>query len=434
MSHLITSGLHVPHRTKALVVGGEGVYLEYSDGTRVLDASNTGGPLGHRHPEMMQAIREAAEFPVVNEGHRWAERDLAADELVETAFLGESWVGGVRFGMSGSEVNDIALTLAQALTGRDPIVARERAYHGLVGLSRDVTVQPQWHGGLSRLAGGVARPSAGAEVRTIPAPRASAWARSGSVNAEALGSSDLDAIDGAAAVIVDYTQGGHYYDRGYQDAVAQRAADAGAVWIADEVVTGLGRSGQWMQFHASDTRPDIVTLGKPLAGGAAPAGAVVLSQRAVAVLRSAKWQNYSTFRAHPVTIHAVRAHLAVAAADGLPERAATLGAEFGGMLVELAERHPSVVRVAGSGLHWTVELSGGPDWRTWESTTTDTHVSDVVVGEARRHGVQISTSDEPTSLFLAPPLIIERAELLRIVEALDAGLALADRIVEEARA
>lgn len=426
MSHLVTSGLHVPTDRPA-IVGGSGVYLEYADGTRIIDASNTGGPLGHSHPAMVEAVREAAGFPVVNESHRWHERDLAADELVDTAFAGEDWVGGVRFGMSGSEVNDIALTLAQALTERAPIVARERAYHGLVGLSRDVTVQPQWHGGLSHLDGRITKAPAGAPLRTIAGPDGTVFSRA--EIAPTWTPDDLAPIDGAAAVIVDYTQGGRYYDAAYQEAVAARAASAGAMWIADEVVTGLGRSGHWMQFHAAASRPDMVTLGKPLGGGAVPAGAVVLSQRALAVLEGAKWQNYSTFRAHPLVIHAVRAHLRVVKNEGLVERAATLGAQFGAALVALAERHPSVRRVAGSGLHWTIELPG-LDWRTWTSTTTDKHLSDAVVAEARRHGVQISTSDEPTSLFLAPPLIIEQPELDRIIDALDAGLGVADRLLE----
>ncbi|MGO2751536.1 MAG: aminotransferase class III-fold pyridoxal phosphate-dependent enzyme [Pseudoclavibacter sp.] len=426
MSYLVTSGLHTPTRTRASVVGGSGAYLHLSDGSELLDASNTGGPLGHAHPAMVEALREASEFPVVNESHGWRERDEVADALVETAFDGEDWVGGVRFGMSGSEVNDIALSLAQAVTGRDPIVARERAYHGLVGLSRDVTLQPQWHGGLSTLAGDVRRPSAGAEVRSIPHPGGSVWTADGHTAASPLAPEALRVIEGASSVIVDYTQGGFYYDPAYQDAVSKKAEEAGALWIADEVVTGLGRSGRWMQFHGAESRPDIVTLGKPLAGGAAPAGAVVLSKRVLEVLEAAKWQNYSTFRAHPVVVHAIGAHLRVAARESLPERAAVLGAEFGRMLVELAERHPSVLRVAGSGLHWTIEMPG-PDWRSWRSTSTESHLSDVVVAEARRLGVQISTSDEPTSLFLAPPLIVGRAELLRIVEALDEGLALADQ-------
>lgn len=430
MSHLVTSGLHAPVDPGRRIVGGTGVFLEYAEGSKRIDASNTGGPLGHAHPAMVEALREAASYPVVNEGHAWAERDAAADELVATAFGGEDWVGGVRFGLSGSEVNDIALTLAQAISGREPIVARERAYHGLVGLSRDVTVQPQWHGGLSTLAGEVRRPSAGVEIRTIPGPDGTTWLAEGADRPRALATGDLAALAGAAAIIVDYTQGGRYYDPGYQEAVAAAARSAGALWVADEVVTGLGRSGSWMQFHGADSRPDLVTLGKPLAGGAAPAGAVVLSKRALDVLDSAKWQNYSTFRAHPVTIHAIRAHLRVAAAEGLPARAAALGEILGGHLAALATAHTSVLRVAGRGLHWTLELQG-PDWTTWRSTSTERHLSDAVVATAREHGVQISTSDEPTSLFLAPPLVIEEPELLRVVEALDAGLTTADRILQE---
>ncbi|WP_127818920.1 aminotransferase class III-fold pyridoxal phosphate-dependent enzyme [Microbacterium sp. CPCC 204701] len=430
MSHLVTSGLHTAPDPSRRIVGGEGVHLHLADGTRLLDASNTGAPLGHGHPAMVEALREAAAYPVVNEGHSWAEREDVADELVATAFGGEDWVGGIRFGMSGSEVNDIALSLAQSVTGRAPVVTRERAYHGLVGLSRDVTVQPQWHGGLSALSGHVSRPASGVEVRTIGHPGGSAYAADGRTDATVPAAADLVALEGAAAVIVDYTQGGFYYDPAYQDAVAQRAQESGALWIADEVVTGLGRSGRWMQFTGAASRPDIVTLGKPLAGGAVPAGAVVLSKRVLEVLETAKWQNYSTFRAHPVVVHAIRAHLRVAAAEGLPQRAVELGAEFGSMLADLGRRHPSVTRVAGNGLHWTVELPG-PDWRSWRSTSMQTHLSDLVVGEARMRGVQISTSDEPTSLFLAPPLIIERAELERIVDSVDAGLTVADRALEE---
>lgn len=432
MSHLVTSGLHEPRRERPSVVGGRGAYLHLSDGSTLLDASNTGGPLGHAHPAMVAAIQEAAEFPVVNESHGWRERDEVADALVDIAFRGEDWVGGVRFGMSGSEVNDIALSLAQALTGREPIVARERAYHGLVGLSRDVTLQPQWHGGLSTLTGDVRKPSAGAEIRTIPHPGGSVWHADGDTAAVPLDAAALAPVAGASSVIVDYTQGGFYYDPAYQDAVASAAAEAGALWIADEVVTGLGRSGSWMQFHGAESRPDIVTLGKPLAGGAAPAGAVILSKRVLEILETAKWQNYSTFRAHPVVIHAIGAHLRAAQTEGLPQRAREMGAGLGRMLVELAERHSSVRRVSGNGLHWTVELPG-PDWRSWTSTTTDRHLSDLVVEEARRLGVKISTSDEPTSLFIAPPLIIGETELLRIIDALDAGLTLADRHLEGER-
>lgn len=219
---LVRAGVNSTAPRPPALVGGRGVYLEYADGTTVLDASNTGGPLGHAHPAMVEAVVESARFPVATEGQRWAERDAAADELVDIAFAGETdWVGGVRFGLSGSEVNDIALALAQSLTGRDPLVTRERAYHGLVGLSRAVTVQPQWHGGLSLLTGGVRTPARSSEVRTIAGPDGAVWRAAGSAAARALVDTELTAaLSESAAVIVDYTQGGRYYDAGYQERVA----------------------------------------------------------------------------------------------------------------------------------------------------------------------------------------------------------------------
>ena len=151
------------------VVGGEGVYFHLSDGRKLIDGSNTGGGLGHRHPAMVEAIRRAADTPVVNEGWTWVGREQAADDLMATAFKGEDdWVGAVRFCISGSEANDMALSLCQALTQRSALATRERAYHGITGLSRCMTVQPQWHGGLAVHAGGSKLPAPMAPVRILP--------------------------------------------------------------------------------------------------------------------------------------------------------------------------------------------------------------------------------------------------------------------------
>src|SRR5258708_36690316 len=80
-------------------------------------------------------------------------------------------------------------------------------------------------------------------------------------------------LSDTAAKIIDYTQGGIYYDGEYQDELALRAREAGSIWIADEVVTGAGRAGRWLAFQGAQSRPDIVTLGKSLGGGAAAGAA-----------------------------------------------------------------------------------------------------------------------------------------------------------------
>ncbi|MEY9984428.1 4-aminobutyrate aminotransferase-like enzyme [Bradyrhizobium yuanmingense] len=245
MSRLLRTGLNAGEAAPMAVVGGEGVYFHLADGRKLIDGSNTGGGLGHRHPAMVEAIRRAADTPVVNEGWTWVGREQAADDLMTTAFKGEEdWVGAVRFCISGSEANDMALSLCQALTQRSALATRERAYHGITGLSRSMTVQPQWHGGLAVHAGGSKLPAPMAPVRILPAPDGAIYGAPANNTPPSEYLADAPRLlSDTAATIIDYTQGGIYYDGAYQDEVARCARQAGSYWIADEVVTGAGPRG-----------------------------------------------------------------------------------------------------------------------------------------------------------------------------------------------
>ncbi len=413
MSRLLRTGLNAGDSAPLTVVGGEGVYFHLEDGRRLIDGSNTGGGLGHRHPAMVEAIRRAADTPVVNEGWTWIGREKAADDLISMAFRGEEdWVGAVRFCISGSEANDMALSLCQALTQRTALATRERAYHGLVGLSRSMTVQPHWHGGLAVHAGGSHRPAAMAPVRILPAPDGAIYgAPANNPSAKQYLADAAGTLSDTAAIIIDYTQGGIYYDGKYQDELALRAREAGSIWIADEVVTGAGRAGRWFAFQGAQSRPDIVTLGKSLGGGAK------------------SWQNYGTLRGHPISMAAISAYLRVVTDEDILSRVRQLEAVFARRLLEIARRHPSVKRVAGQGLHWTIELHG-PDWRLWNADTDEEPVASRVASRALEAGAVIGTSGEQTSLFLAPALVISEAESHQLLDALDHGLDVADEAHE----
>ena len=427
MSKLLRTGLNAGDSAPLTVVGGEGVYFHLEDGRRLIDGSNTGGGLGHRHPAMVEAIRCAADTPVVNEGWTWIGREQAADDLIRTAFEGEEdWVGAVRFCISGSEANDMALSLCQALTQRTALATRERAYHGLVGLSRSMTVQPQWHGGLAVHAGGSQLPAAMAPVRILPAPDGAIYgAPPNNPSVKQYLADAASTLADTAATIIDYTQGGIYYDAEYQDQLALRAREAGSIWIADEVVTGAGRAGRWFAFQGGESRPDIVTLGKSLGGGAAAVAAVVVSKAIVEQLKGKSWQNYGTLRGHPISMAAISAYLRVVTGEDILSRVRQLEGLFAQRLLEIARRHPSVKRVAGQGLHWTIELHG-PDWRNWHADTLEDPVASRVALRALEAGAVIGTSGEQTSLFLAPPLVISADESHQLLDALDHGLLVAD--------
>lgn len=426
MKRLLSTGLNAGSDTVVEVVGGSGAWFELADGRKVLDGSNSAGVLGHAHPDMCETVRRAAEYPVVSEGWFFREREKAAEDLIDIAFAEEKdWIGAVRFGLSGSEINDLALSLAQAATGRSAIATRERAYHGLTGLARDVTVQPHWHGGLSKMSGGVSVPARLTETRIIAAPAGSVWGeRICDLPPESQSEVEVK-LAGTAAVIIDYSQGGIYHDAGWQDMVAGAARNTETLWIADEVITGAGRSGRWFAFQGGKTRPDIVTMGKSLAGGIAPIGAVILSRDMVEKLDGAAWQAYSTFRGHPIAMAGVRAYLRVIQRDRLIERAAELAEMIGSRLIAIAEKHPSVARIDGRGMHWTIELHG-PHWKQWRADTSAIPVASRVSGRAFDNGVVIGTSGEQTSLFLAPPLIIANAEMTQILDVLDDALFVAD--------
>lgn len=410
------------------IVDGEGVELVLEDGRRVLDGTNTGAPLGHRHPHMVEAMRRAISAPIVHEAWSSAERDEAIAELVAAAFAGEEeWFGGLRFCLSGSDANDLALSLAQAVTGRTDLATRERAYHGGVGLSRDVTVQPHWHGGLSWRRGGVAGVPRTVPVTVLPAPRGERIGpTSPDPDADRAALTEAAArLHRVAAVIVDYTQGATYHAATYQDLLAETAARAGALWIADEVVTGLGRTGSWFSFTSGESRPDVITLGKGLAGGAAPGGAVLVSRPLAERLADGNWQTSGTFRGHPLTVAGLRAYLEVLVRDRLVEHVAELDRTMHALLKELHAAHPSVRRIDGRGLHWTVELHGA-DWREWRADTQATPLATRVSARAVEAGAFIQTSGEASALVLAPPFVSEPGHLERLVAALDHGLALAD--------
>ena len=427
MSNLLKTGLNAGDSAPLTVIGGEGVYFHLQDGRKLIDGSNTGGGLGHRHPRMVEAIRKAADTPMVNEGWTWIGREQAANDLLGTAFAGEDWVGAVRFCISGSEANDMALSLCQALTQKSALATRERAYHGLVGLSRSMTVQPHWHGGLAVHAGGSQLPPPMVDVKILPAPDGAIYGAPTDNRSVKEQLADAGAtLKDTAATIIDYTQGGNYYDGEYQNEVARHAAEAGSYWIADEVVTGAGRAGRWFAFQGAQSRPDIVTMGKSLGGGAAAVAAIVVSKKIVEQLKGKSWQNYGTLRGHPISMAAVSAYLATVTEEDILSRVRKLELLYAKRLLDMARKHPSVKRVAGQGLHWTVELHG-PDWRNWTADTMENPIASRVAARAMEAGAVIGTSGEQTSLFIAPPLIISELESESLLEALDYGLELADQ-------
>jgi taurine--2-oxoglutarate transaminase len=199
--------------------------------------------------------------------------------------------------------------------------------------------------------------------------------------------------------------------------------------IFDEVMSGWGRTGAWFACQHWDTLPDILTTAKGATNAAMPLGITATSRRIGDHFQEHVFAHGHTYEAHPMALAPVPAAIDEARRLDLPARAREMGGYLGERLRELQDRHPAVGDVRGKGLFWAVELVRDRQTRQPFASKHDKAAGRPLLVE-RLHGelMQRGVYCLPwiSHLVLAPPLIIERADIDLAVDALDEVLALAD--------
>ncbi len=254
----------------------EGYFLWDMAGRRLIDMHLNGGTynLGHRNPEVMQALTDGmAHFDIGNHHFPSVARTALAQRLVETA---PASISKVAFGSGGGEAIDIALKSARHATQRRKIVSIVKAYHGHTGLAVAT--------GDDRFA----------KLFLSDRPDEFSQVLFGDIAAmeKALSGNDV------AAVIMETipaTYGFPLPPMGYLEAVKDLTVRYGALYIADEVQTGLMRTGELWAITKHGIEPDIIVSGKGLSGGMYPISAVLLSDRAAQWLNQDGFGHISTF-------------------------------------------------------------------------------------------------------------------------------------------
>ena len=316
-----------------LVVGRrEGYRLWDLDGREYLDLHLNGGVfnLGHRNPELVAALVDALQtLDIGNHHFPSVERSLLAEQLV-------GLTPGARyavFASGGGEAVDLALKSARRATGRRKVVSVTGAYHGHTGLALaagDERAAKSFH-------------SEGTPGEFVHVPF-----------------DDLDALEhalaagDAAAVILESvpaTVGFPIASADYLPGVRRLCDDAGALFVADEVQTGLGRTGSLWAVQRAGVVPDVLVCGKGLSGGLYPIAATLLSERAGHWLEEDGWGHVSTFGGAEVGCRVARAVLDVTTRDSTRERVGSLIDRFAAGLGELQRRHPErLLEVRQTGL------------------------------------------------------------------------------------
>lgn len=385
------------------LVAGDGVWLTDAEGTTLLDAYNNVPQVGHCHPRVSAALAAQSRRLATNTRYLVDEVTEYADRL--SALLpGDLSV--VMFVNSGSEANDVALQIAQAVTGNRGAVVTEHAYHGTTAATAALSPEEL---GSRRAADWVVQIGGAATL--------------GSDDAAARVTAELDAAFAAlgeaghrpAMVIADsvFSSDGIFtVPPGYLRAVYERARAAGALCVADEVQAGFGRVGEAFWGFAQDgVVPDIVTLGKPMGNGH-PMGAVVTTPE-IAQAFADRWHFFSTFAGSPVAAAAGSAVLDVLEDERLPTRAAQVGSYLRTRLSELAGRHAEIADVRGPGLFVGVELRA-------VDASPAAALARAATNGMRRRGVLVGrTGPALNVLKIRPPLVFAEHHADLLVTALD---------------
>jgi acetylornithine/succinyldiaminopimelate/putrescine aminotransferase len=354
----------------------EGVYL-HAGSRRIIDfyGGHAVAALGYAHPDLLATLTaQARTMYFQSNAVALAVRAQAADDLV--AFAGGR-LPRVFFVNSGAEANENALKIACRVTGRGKVVAIEHGFHGRTAAAAAVTWGSQgWYG----------FPRTPFDVEFIPRNDVAAATR---------------AIDGAtAAVILEPVQGlgGAFdLDPAFVTAVAAAARKAGALVIADEVQSGVGRTGAPFACELYGLVPDLLTTAKALGGGF-PCSALLLSEALAGELKSGELG--TTFGGGPIACALISTVIKVIRRDGLLDNVRALSAE----LRERAVVGP-VQSVQGRGF-----LLGLRCRRPAKEIQAELLARDLLVG----------TSSDPQVVRLLPPLTLTREHVDRLVAALAA--------------
>jgi alanine-glyoxylate transaminase/(R)-3-amino-2-methylpropionate-pyruvate transaminase len=407
------------YRDPLMIVEGKMQYLFDETGRRYLDlfAGIVTVSCGHCHPKMVRRVQQQMEtLQHATTIYLHPNLSLLAQKLASKMPDG---LDVTYFVNSGSEANDLAITMARLYTGNFDVIAVRNAYHGGSPTSLGMTSHHTWKYPLPA--------QAAVHHALCPDPAVN---RSGGTADETAtqAAEDLRQVvrystpGTIAAFIAEPIQGVGGVTRGapnyFREAYAI-AREYGGLCIADEVQTGFGRTGEhYWGFQNYGVTPDIVTMAKGIGNGVPLAAVTTRREIADALTRRI---HFNTFGGNPVSMAAGLAVLEVIDEEGLQENARKVGGRFLRGLRRLQERHPLIGDVRGMGLMLGVELV--TDRTTHAPATAQTLE---VLEAAREMGVLLGKGGlDGNVLRIKPPLCITAEDVDFALDVLDRALTLA---------
>ncbi len=420
-------------------VAGQGVWLTDAQGRRYLDACGGAAVscLGHGHPEVLAAMH--AQLDRLAYAHTGFFTSEAAEQLAELLVAqAPAGLDQVYFVSGGSEAMEAALKLARQYfveigeAQRTVFVARRQSYHGNTLGALAVGGNEWRRREFAPLLMPVERVAPCYEYRDRASGETQAdytarLLREIEQTFERAGPGRVIAF--VAETVVGATGGAVPPTPGYLAGVRALCDRHGILFIADEVMCGLGRTGTLHAVEQDGVAPDLMTLAKGLGGGYQPIGAVLASGRIVDALRhgSGSFQHGHTYIGHPMAAAAALAVQQVIQRDGLVAQVRRRGAHLRGRLEARFGDHPHVGDIRGRGLFQALEFVQDRSRRVPFDSALKLHAR--LKAAAMAEGLMVypmgGTIDGAAGdhVLIAPPFIASEAELDEAVERLDRALA-----------
>jgi taurine---2-oxoglutarate transaminase len=416
------------------VAGAHGAWFWDYDGKRYLDFSSqlVNLNIGHQHPKVVAAIKEYADrLCTIAPFHANDMRGEAARQIAE---ISPGDLDVVFFTNGGAEATENAVRLARLATGRHKVLAAYRSYHGATAAAITMTGDPRRWGSEPGVPGVVhffgpylyrsAFHSATEDEERDRALRhlEEVLAFEGSHTIAAI---ILEPVVGTNGILVP--------PDGYLEGVRNLCDRNGIVMIADEVMSGFGRCGEWWAVDRWNVIPDLIAFAKGVNSGYVPLGGVVISRRIAETFRDRPYPGGLTYSGHPLACAAAVASMDAFRDEGIVEHARMLGEEvFEPELRKVQARHPSVGEVRGLGCFWAIELVEDRDSRKmlvpYGSPPSASPMREIMIA-CRDRGLWPFVHFN--RIHAVPPLITSSEEVREGIAILDEVLDIADRYAAE---
>ena len=423
-----------------IVAAGSGVRIRDRNGRELIDCGaglwcvNIGYGRAELGEAAAQAMRDLGYYHTF--GSHSNEPIIRLADRVLNLFrerAGAGHLSKVFFGTSGSDANDTNFKLVRyynnlrGLTHKKKVISRLGSYHGLTYAAGSLTGIAAFHKAFDLPIEGVLHTSCPHFYRFAEHDEDEEAFTARMVN-------DLEMLiaregpETIAAFIAEPimgTGGVFLPPKGYFEQVQQLLAEHDILLIADEVITGFGRTGSWFATGLLDLKPDIVTLAKGITSAYFPLSASVISEKIWTVLRDASPEagplmHGFTYSGHPVGGAVGLANLDIMEREGLVENSAVMGAYLRDQLRERLADNPFVCEVRGAGLMVAVEYVADKKSRRFFDPQTQPHR--IVARLALDDGVQLRALPYGEINSFSPPLCITRSEIDEVIERFTRGL------------